>query len=80
MGCNISDGAWRWRRTPAVKNPDALAALARRIAGDGMPNRWEAGRGLNPDDAADGALDPDADGYTNLEDYLNWLAAGNTLN
>ncbi len=47
--------------------------------GDGMPNKWETEKGLNPDDAADGALDPDGDGYTNLEDYLNWLA-GDTLN
>jgi hypothetical protein len=48
--------------------------------GDGMPNQWETRKSLNPDDTADGALDPDGDGYTNLEDYLNWLAAGNTLN
>ena len=45
-----------------------------------MPNQWEARKGLNPADAADGALDPDGDGYTNLENYLNWLAAGKVLN
>jgi hypothetical protein len=44
---------------------------------DGIPNRWETEKGLKPDDSADGALDSDGDGYTNLEDYLNWLAAGN---
>ncbi len=44
---------------------------------DGMPDAGETGKGLNPNTAADGALDPDGDGYTNLEDYLNWLAAGN---
>lgn len=43
---------------------------------DGMPNVWEIKHGLNPKDAADGALDSDRDGYTNLEDYLNWRAAG----
>ncbi len=48
--------------------------------GDGMPNQWEAKKGLNADNPADGADDPDGDGYTNLEDYLNWLSAGNTLN
>jgi hypothetical protein len=44
--------------------------------GDGMPNTWETRQGLNPDDPADGAADPDGDGYTHLEDYLNWLANG----
>ena len=42
--------------------------------GDGMPNHWEVKRNLNPDDASDGALDSDGDGYTQLEDYLNWCA------
>jgi len=43
--------------------------------GDGMPDEWEISRGLNPDDPADGVLDPDGDGYTHLEDWLNALAA-----
>ena len=43
--------------------------------GDGMPDGWEAAHGLNARDAADGASDSDGDGYTNLEDYLSWLAA-----
>ncbi len=42
--------------------------------GDGMPDAWETVQGLNPDDASDGVLDPDGDGYTNLEEYLNELA------
>jgi hypothetical protein len=41
---------------------------------DGMPNAWESARGLDPDGPADGNADRDGDGYTNLEDYLNWLA------
>ena len=40
---------------------------------DGMPDAWEARFGLDRDDPSDGALDPDGDGYTNLEDYLNSL-------
>jgi len=40
---------------------------------DGMPDEWEAGAGLDGKDASDGRLDPDGDGYTNLEDYLNSL-------
>jgi len=42
--------------------------------GDGMPDDWERAHGSNPADAADGALDRDGDGYTNLEDWLNSLA------
>lgn len=42
--------------------------------GDGMPDWWEKAKGLNPD-IADNNEDPDGDGYTNLEDYLNWMAA-----
>jgi len=37
--------------------------------GDGMPDAWEAAHGLDPR-KADGALDRDGDGWTNLEDYL----------
>ena len=42
---------------------------------DGMPDFWEARHALDLDDASDGAADRDADGYTNVEDYLNWLAS-----
>jgi len=39
--------------------------------GDGMPDAWETAHGLNPNDASDGAVDSDKDGYTNLEEFLN---------
>jgi hypothetical protein len=42
--------------------------------GDGMPDDWEEKAGLDPGDPSDGPIDPDGDGYTNLEDYLNSLA------
>lgn len=42
---------------------------------DGMPDDWEIARSLNPDDPADGALDRDSDGYTNVEEFLNALMA-----
>ena len=42
--------------------------------GDGMPDEWETANGLNPNDANDGAT-VCADGYTNLEHYLNSLVA-----
>jgi hypothetical protein len=57
-------GGW-----PAHANRPAPAD----VDNDGMPDEWERGRGLDPDDPADGPLDPDGDGYTNLEDYLNGL-------
>ncbi|MCR9159156.1 MAG: polysaccharide lyase family 1 protein [Nannocystaceae bacterium] len=38
---------------------------------DGMDDRWETSVGLDPADGADGALDLDGDGYTNLEEFLN---------
>ncbi|MCS6627341.1 hypothetical protein N0B44_30980 [Roseibacterium beibuensis] len=42
--------------------------------GDGMPDNWEDARGLNRADPSDGRADPDGDGFTNLEDWLNGLA------
>lgn len=46
---------------------------------DGLPNWWEMIKGLNPNspanDFSDSNGDPDGDEYTNLEDYMNWLAA-----
>lgn len=38
---------------------------------DGMPDAWEEKHGFKDDDSADGAGDADADGYTNLEEFLN---------
>ena len=40
--------------------------------GDGIPDEWEKAHGLNPNDATDGKK-TNADGYTNLEVYLNSL-------
>ncbi|HLK92100.1 MAG TPA: hypothetical protein VKZ18_19565 [Polyangia bacterium] len=41
---------------------------------DGMPDAWETAHGLNPNNAADGNYDPDCDGFTNLDDYLAYMA------
>jgi len=38
---------------------------------DGMPDDWEKQHHFDPDDPDDGNADADADGYTNLEEYLN---------
>lgn len=42
---------------------------------DGMPDSWEKRHKLNGKDAADAAGDRDGDGYTNLEEYLNFLVS-----
>jgi len=42
---------------------------------DGMPNHWEAEHGLNPNSSPDRNGDYDNDGYTNLEEYLNYAGA-----
>jgi pectate lyase len=39
---------------------------------DGMPNKWESFRGLYPH-GRDSRGDRNGDGYTNIEEYLNWL-------
>jgi len=47
---------------------------------DGLPDWWETMKGLNPNstigDFSDSNGDPDNDGYTNLDDYLSYLADG----
>ncbi len=41
---------------------------------DGMSDDWELKNGLDPKDASDGNGDLDRDGYTNIEEYLHFLA------
>lgn len=42
---------------------------------DGMPDAWETARGLNPNSSADAATDRDADGYTNIEEFIYAIGA-----
>jgi hypothetical protein len=46
---------------------------------DGMPDKWELAVGLNPSDANDARGDRDGDGYTNIEEYINWLPLGKPM-
>lgn len=45
---------------------------------DGMPDWWETLKGLNPNSGSgnftESNADADGNGYTNLEEYLNWMA------
>ena len=57
-------GGWpQLKSKPAPKDADE----------DGMPDAWEESHGLDPNNASDGAMDPDGDGYTNVEEYINGL-------
>ena len=50
--------------------PGTARAQEQDADGDGMPDAWEATFGLDPDDPSDAALDADADGLSNLQEYL----------
>jgi hypothetical protein len=68
---STSEGT-EWRSlvaTPTVSRPAGFDT-----DNDGMPDAWETMNGLNPN-AADNNGDADADGYTNLEEYINEIAA-----
>jgi hypothetical protein len=47
--------------------------------GDGMPDSWEAARGLNPNYSGDANSDHNNDGYTNIEEYINSFYEGGTV-
>lgn len=64
-----------------LDSPDTVGGFPNMASGeppidsdhDGMPDDWELAQGLDPMNAADGAGDIDADGYTNVEEYLHSL-------
>ena len=65
--------------TPYAQTTGAWPVLTSRPAPadadhDGMPDAWETGRGLNPNSPADRNART-ADGYTQLENYLNSLTS-----
>lgn len=67
------DDVGGWEEYPEVRrSPDWDSD------GDGLPNWWERKRGLDPNspsrELADAHADADADGYTNIEEYLHLMA------
>lgn len=65
-----ADAGDDWSAWPELKSEKAPTDSD----GDGIPDEWEKANGLNPEDAADGKQ-TNADGYTNLEIYMNSLVA-----
>ncbi len=70
---NSQDDVGGWENYPVMQYPAGWDSDH-----DGLPDWWELAKGLNPNsppgDFSDCNRDPDGDEYTNLEDYLNWLA------
>jgi hypothetical protein len=64
-----------WEDYPEIHRPAGFDT-----DNDGLPDWWEVSHELNPNspagDYTDANSDLDNDGYTNLEDYLNYLAQG----
>jgi hypothetical protein len=50
--------------------PDYKGAPYADADDDGMPDAWESAHGLNPQDSADAARDPNGNGYCNIEEFL----------
>jgi hypothetical protein len=74
---SVGAGTGRLIDTPAeVGGYPALAAGTpwKDSDGDGMPDAWERQKRLDPADPADGNADPDGDGFTELEEWLDSLA------
>ena len=76
---DVRDGTgWNWN-LPEGPSPSYPPLAAGNVLPDtdqdGMPDGWETTHGLNPTDGNDRNNDRDGDGYTNLEEYLNGLAA-----
>jgi hypothetical protein len=59
--------------------PVLASAPARRDTdNDGIPDTWERRHRLNPADASDANLDRNANGYPDIEDWLNSLVGDAT--
>ena len=51
--------------------PEYLGESYKDSDGDGMPDDWETRYGLNPRDPEDAKSDLNADGYSNIEEFVN---------
>ena len=58
---------WGYGKVDAFR---ALVAASPDDDGDGLPTRYEAEHGLDPNDSNDAETDPDQDGLTNLQEFF----------
>jgi uncharacterized protein (DUF1800 family) len=63
------DGVAAYLQATPLENTAAFAAY-KDTDEDGIPDVWEEAHGFNKNSLADGALDPDVDGATNVREYL----------
>jgi hypothetical protein len=68
----IIDSQWEVGGWPEYRSAAPAADGDR----DGMPDEWERAKGLDPKDWRDAGLTAKTGGYSNVEVYLNGLAAG----
>ena len=76
----IADLASFGQRGQTVRDPEEMGGFGTITGGpapadtdgDGLPDSWESAHGLNPKVADSEQAAPS--GYTQLEEYLNWLA------
>ncbi len=70
--CALSDEGvtcWGYDANSYVKTPAEISQSID-VDKDGMGDDWERENGLNPHDASDASQDPDADGQSNLEEFI----------
>ena len=75
MDANAVPEAWaqssQWRPSGRLCGTPGAADSPGDFDNDGMADLWEAQNGLNPQDPSDGGgTDNDADGQTNVQEYL----------
>ncbi len=63
------DGAYRFTFHEQTTVYSLAAKPGADSDGDGLPDQWETGNGLDPKDPADADADPDGDGYTSWREY-----------
>jgi hypothetical protein len=69
----VQNGAYQvviWSRTAVTNSETALLKVEPDTDQDGLPDAWEFDRLMNPYETADAQLDFDADGASNLEEYI----------